>query len=420
MNYKTYHLENYDIHFVKTDKFKTVEVKIYFQDKVNKHQITYRNCLTDYMTFASNNYSTKRNLTLKTYDLYSLYLSSSNVRFGTNVITKFDFSFLNPKYTEPRMLKESLDFVKEIIYNPLVVDNKFDEENLTFIKQELEAEVLTLKEQPRLYANVRLLEETDKDMPYANDGYSDLEILKQVNGNSLYQFYKEFLANNKVDILVVGDVCEKDYLDYFKENFTFSVNDKKYPEIVEHPKYRKRIRKVIENSKYTQSKVAIAFKLMGLTRYEYRYVINVFNSVFGGGGSNLLMQTVRENNGLVYYINSFLCKTDNLIVLNTGIDSTKYDKIIILIKKALHNIELGNFDESLIENGKYEYLSSITETLDSISGLGDLVFGKILFDSDDIEVRKQQIMSVTKEDVMNVAKKVKMDTVYLLKGGLDD
>ena len=36
--------------------------------------------------------------------------------------------------------------------------------------------------------------------------------------------------------------------------------------------------------------------------------------------------------------------------------------------------------------------------------------------NDRIDVRKKQMEKVTKEDVINLAKKVHIDTVYLLKG----
>ena len=37
--------------------------------------------------------------------------------------------------------------------------------------------------------------------------------------------------------------------------------------------------------------------------------------------------------------------------------------------------------------------------------------------NDNIENRRKQMEKVTKEDVMNLAKKVHIDTVFLLKGG---
>ena len=39
-----------------------------------------------------------------------------------------------------------------------------------------------------------------------------------------------------------------------------------------------------------------------------------------------------------------------------------------------------------------------------------------LIGTDTLEEKRRKIMSVTKEDIIKVAKKVKMDTVFLLEG----
>ena len=41
---------------------------------------------------------------------------------------------------------------------------------------------------------------------------------------------------------------------------------------------------------------------------------------------------------------------------------------------------------------------------------------KDLLNLGDIEERKREVMKVTKEDIVNVAKKIKIDTIFLLEG----
>ena len=45
---------------------------------------------------------------------------------------------------------------------------------------------------------------------------------------------------------------------------------------------------------------------------------------------------------------------------------------------------------------------------------------KDLLNLGDIEERKQMIEKVTKEDIIKVAKKVKIDTIFLLEGNKED
>ena len=42
-----------------------------------------------------------------------------------------------------------------------------------------------------------------------------------------------------------------------------------------------------------------------------------------------------------------------------------------------------------------------------------------LLGTDDIETKRQKIQAVTKEEVIAVANKVKINTIFILKGGLE-
>ena len=50
------------------------------------------------------------------------------------------------------------------------------------------------------------------------------------------------------------------------------------------------------------------------------------------------------------------------------------------------------------------------------SGLMDLDLMNYLGVSDSIEMRKQEIMKVTKKDIQELNKKIFLDTIYLLRG----
>jgi len=54
--------------------------------------------------------------------------------------------------------------------------------------------------------------------------------------------------------------------------------------------------------------------------------------------------------------------------------------------------------------------------METSSGMIDILLGQILFQVDDVQTRKKEIMKVTREDVINLAKKVSLDTIYFLKG----
>lgn len=65
-------------------------------------------------------------------------------------------------------------------------------------------------------------------------------------------------------------------------------------------------------------------------------------------------------------------------------------------------------------------ISSINMSLDSPERIIDVYFFEYLKSIDDIETRINEFKKVTPKDVMKIAKKVKTNTIYILRGGNKD
>ena len=87
-----------------------------------------------------------------------------------------------------------------------------------------------------------------------------------------------------------------------------------------------------------------------------------------------------------------------------------------LIDKEMKDVCEGNFSDNDILKAKNYYLASVEEIEDSPLQLIASYYAIDKLDSDDIEVRKQKIMEVSREDIVKLANKVYIDTVYLLGG----
>lgn len=417
MEYKKINLNSYNIHFIKTDIFKTIEVRVVFCDEFSKEEISKRNFLFDILVNSTKNYPTKRLLSLRCQELYSMLLSTSNFRIGNYLFSKVGLSFLNPKYTEESMLEDSLGLLFEVLFNPMVDNSRFISDDFNRIKKELLNEIETIKEQPRIYAVSRMLEEMGVNEPYRYHGYCYASDLEKITEESLYDYYKQVLNSNLVDVFVVGDFDFDKMEKIIRENLQITTIKRPKKDIfVKHDKFRKRIRKVIETGNYQQSKLSVGLKIKEMTEFEMRYVSGIYNLLLGGIGDSLLMQNVREKASLAYYATSSINKVDNIIMINCGINGNNLDKTLQIIKKTLKQIENGGFSEEDIKKCQFDYLSSLDTAMTNSVNIIDLKLSEHLGLTDDIETRKEQIMRVTKKDIIDYSKKVLIDTVYLLKG----
>ena len=61
----------YNLHILKTDKFKSITVKLIFWNKLKEEELTMRNLLADNLLFSSGKYKDNRSISIKKQDLYS-------------------------------------------------------------------------------------------------------------------------------------------------------------------------------------------------------------------------------------------------------------------------------------------------------------------------------------------------------------
>ena len=420
MNYNKISGKEYDIHIIKNKKFHTVNFRIVFTEDVTKERIAYRNALIDILTYATKKYNTKEKLMKKCQDLYSLRPNASVLRNGNLLVTKFSISTIQSKYIESENLKENILLLKEILLNPLTDNKAFLDKNLNVIKRHLEFETKTIDEEPRLYANIHLLSLLDNGSGKILSGYTDIDILNKMTGESLYQSHMEMLQTSKIDLFISGNIENvEEITKIISDNFVFNNYHKKlnsYPLVHNIKKNKPTIIKEVKS--YQQTKLSIGFKLYDLTEYENRYVSFVFNNILGGDANSLLLRLVREDNSLCYYIGSYINRLDNILIINSGINKENYDKVIELIKKALSIIETGKFSILDVNTAKMEMLFDLSNIFESNRSIIDYYYAKSIFNSDDINVRTKMIKKVSKKDIIAFSKKINIDSIFLLEGDL--
>lgn len=417
MEYINKDLGSYHLHMIKTDKFKTIKVKVAFRRPIVKSEITIRNILANILVQTTNKYKTRRALAIKAQDLYAASVSSKNDRIGNYINTEIMLSILNDKYTEEGNFKRGLDFLYDLIYDPNIKDNGFDDEQLQIILKSAKTSLESLKEDSNYYSLIRLFEVMDSDRPssYRLAGY--LEDIEKIDAKNLYKYYLELLHKDLMDIIVIGDIDFLEVEELIRNKFKQKTFKKsRSPYYLDEVKPRVRKRTVIEKDNNNQSKLAIGLRLTGISKYEKNYPLTLYNIILGGGDDSKLFRNVREKNSLCYYINSVPQKLDNILIIRAGIDKKNIKKTVTLVEKELNNIKKGKVSEADLKTAKEYFATAIDSLLESQTGIMDHYYMMSLLKTDDIETRLKKMNEVTLADIIKVSKKVKIDTVYCLEG----
>ena len=418
MNYETINMGAYNLHFIKTKKFKTITIDVDFFREVKKEEITKRNLLKMLLLDSSNNYKTEKELIIESENLYDIKVSSSISRIGNFSNLSFQTKFLNEKFTEKGMNEESIIFFLDLIFNPYVKDNSFV--NIEKQKNKLRQQIISIKDNKIKYSMLKLMEKI-KDKPYSYNTFGYIEDLDEINGTNLYEYYNKILKEDQIDVFVLGDIDTSKIKDIFKEYFkitTFKKTNKNIlaSELIE----RKRLVRYREYDDVNQAQVLVFCSLNGLTDFERKYTIKLYNEILGGSSNSVLFENVREKKSYCYYINSSVKAYDNFLIINSGVDKENIDNAIKIIKKCLKNMCDGKFKDDDIVASKNTIISAIRASLDEPMGIINTCLSKVLVGTDDENIRIEKFSNITKEDIVSVSKKVNLHTILTLEKENED
>lgn len=419
--YKCFDLGSYKLHCIKNNQFKKTKLVINFKRKVKKEEITLRSLLSKVMLESTKNYSTSRLMAIKTEDLYNSMLGSSSYLSGNYSVISFETLFLNDVYVDDNLFSNVVDFMLEIINNPNISDNKFDTKTFELAKKSLKEEMESLKDNPRRYGMLRLYQEIDSKAISSYNAVGYLSDLENITEESLYEYYKSILKKDIIDIFIISPHEFDEVKGLFSKKLNYKILRKRSEShFVDYNKYHSKNKIVHEKSNFEQSNLYVACKFDKLTDFERKYVSVVYSYILGGGPSSKLFTTVREENSLCYSISSSFKGIYKFLIISAGINAKDFKKCLSLTKKQIKDMALGKFEEEKIDEAIITYLNSFKELKDSPSSILNTYISHEYFDADLIEVREKNIKKVTKDMVINFAKKVHIDTVYVLEGKKKD
>jgi len=419
MEYKEYNNKTYNLYTIKTDKFKTNHMEIVFRNNIVKSDITKRNMITEMLVENSKSFPTRRDMIIELENLYNSYFYGVNNRIGSSILTSFCFDFINPDLVG-ESIDKFIEFPFEVIFNPNVKNNEFDIITFNYVKNRIVSDIDSIIEEPKRYSIQELLNimcsETESSINLS--GYKD--DLKIITNSNLYDYYLNMIEHDYIDIYIIGDM-DMDYVARIISN-KFNVNILKNHKInfdVDN-KLVKKPRKVIKTFNSGQENICVGLNLDNISEYEKNYIGYIYNLILGGGSlETKLYNRLRNENSLCYSASSIYQKFDKLIIIHTAISKENEDKAIKLIKESINDM-IYNLTSEEIEDAKKLITTTLNMSLDNPGKIIDNYIYKNLYGLEDLEVRIENYNKISREEIINFAKKVKINTILCLRDGEDE
>ncbi|WP_283604191.1 EF-P 5-aminopentanol modification-associated protein YfmF [Ligilactobacillus salivarius] len=408
-----------NLNIIPSKQFKTTRIFISFIKNIElKKELAERALLANYLEMCSQNYPTQIDIARKLSQMYGASFGSSVDRRGNYQLINFSIDYIESKYLAGNedLLSEVIEFLKEIIFNPLRVgENKnFDEETFTRQKNNTITYLKSIKEDKQAYAAAKLRKLYFDNEIQQVPSFGESEDVEKLTISDVMDAYQKMLNTDRVEVMISGDVNTDEVVNKFSV-LPFKVRNISRASMSYTQEIKQEIVTQIDEEPLSQSKFDMAFRLPVVYRGDLHYAALVFNSLFGGSTLSLLFTVVREKMSMAYYANSNFDPFRQLLVVQTGISYTNKDKVQELILEQLERLRKGDFEDELLEQNKNNLISSYISRLDSqTSALLRAQSAALTGINVTVEEWLDNLQSVTKDDVMKVAKMVELQATYML------
>ncbi|WP_100404428.1 EF-P 5-aminopentanol modification-associated protein YfmF [Bacillus solitudinis] len=419
---KNHHLPGMNVHTVKTDKYKTNTLVLMLKAPLSNETVANRALLPQVLQSSTAGFPSRKQFREKLDSMYGAMLTTDVQKKGEQHVITLRIDVANERFLSDStpLFHQAIELLGEVLLNPHVEGKGFTTSAVENEKRALIQKIQSVYDDKMRYANVRITEEMCKDEPFRLTAFGTEQQVETLSSESLYDYYQTLLNTDRIDLYMIGAISEEDALQKVTEVFgklssrQASLGDGR----PSSPSPEVRNENVVhEEQDVKQGKLHIGFRTY-TTYADADYVaMQVCNGLFGGFSHSKLFINVREKESLAYYAASRYESHKGILVVMAGIEFSKYERAVTIIKEQLKTMQSGEFTEKEVEQTKAMLKNQILETVDVARGHVEISYHQVVSGYNrSLEQWIEEIDAVTKEDMIRVAKKIKLDTIYFLKG----
>lgn len=412
--------QNVNLHVIPTNKYKTVRILVRFSAPLSTETNSKRALLASLMETNTLNYPDQTSLSKKLSELYGASFGIGVSRNGNEHYFTLGMNIINDELVPNgiSVLESAVAFLKEVIFAPHIIDDRFEKETFTREKENLIEYIHSIFDDKQTYASLSLQNLFfARSISQKTPSFGTVEAIERETALSIANYYHQMIAEDKIDILVIGDVAEGYVSRCFKD---FGFSDRGYHQ--EALFYKQPLQNVIqqktEQLPVVQSKLNLAYHCDIYYYDDLYFALMVFNGLFGGFPHSKLFLNVREKHSLAYYASSSIEPFRGLLTVQTGIDGQNREKVLRLINEQLKDMAAGKVKEDDLEQTKVMLMNQFLLGLDNQRAVLEQTFLKIKVPQANISQEEwiKRIQAVTLEDVKTVARHIKLQAVYFMEG----
>ncbi len=404
--------------FIKNNRFNTTLISYNFYLPLAKKTVAENALLPFILTSCGKKYPDFSRLNYKLAKLYGARLNASAEKFGDYQLLKMTISVINDRFSleNESLVKNASELLLGLIFEPNTEDNAFLTKDLKREKRKAIEHIKGEISEKRIFARKRLIEEMYKNEAYGIPKCGTVEDVEDITEKSLYSAWENMLASAFVRVQVVGSAVPDGLFEEIGQKFAQIerqniTNCKKSAptKALSTPKT------VTDYMDVAQGKLCLGFSSEIQGDDDSTLPLLVMTDLFGGGPYSRLFSNVREKMSLCYYCSASSVRQKGLLTVESGIETENCDKAEKEILNQLEIVKKGEFSD-------FEFESSVKSITDSLNTYNDSqnsidlwyaikVNNRTIYSPEDIA---EKLSKITRDDIINTAKGIKLNTVYKL------
>lgn len=351
----------------------------------------------------SNKYNTDQKIAVVNINNYCLSYDSKIAFIGNSPFLEFSLSYPSYECLGEDVLEDNLNFIKEIIYNPYLEDGVFPknkvEDAITFYKNNVDR-ISTDFFSYYDYKNDLLIDENDY---LISKVFKNPSLLDNVTPKGLYDTYNKIISGSPL-VYLIGNVD----IDKSKELIKKILLNNKISKVrfkMDYYVYAKcipdKVDVITEDSSFSTVGVYCNYKVRNINSVRDTVLLSVVKNLLYSNVSNILFDSLRKDNDLVYRCYARYTKFGTL-TLASFTDKGNFKMIFDIYNDIMKVIEDINYIEDklplIIENAR------IDNEL-SKENLGDILYEHIDKHLEYVKDKYYDILkTITKEEVSDFIK----------------
>lgn len=408
---------NNNIFFVKNSDFHTLQIKVIFPFYDKEENIANLILLPAMVSFMNQEYDTEEKFQKNRQKNYILSTGCSKSILGTNVFFSYSMNIPDVDALGFNHLDKQFEFFEKFIYHPKVINNGFDEFQLDREKKDLKTRIANNLKTLRGYSGIRFVEEYDTEGLLSRGIHNHMNLIDEMTPESLYNFYKENIYNNKPIVFVFGNFNEDEMTSLINKYLIKSTGEISYELDLNHfLEPRDEVHIVNEKGHFKDSSLSLAYKVKDMTEDDFAY-LGMVSGLLSSLSSRLLQKKLRDEHELIYSSSSSIALRFGVLEINSYINKNNKDLVIEKIHEVMNSLKDEKYIEEFINNLIDRNRISLIQLKDNKYGMFDEAICKTLGLDMTGEEKYNILKNIKPKDISDFIDRLVLDTIYFVEEG---